>query len=271
MKIKIFYCCVIASILICSASAGISENRIDSEGDYPSHLQGVCTDGTNIWWSHMVELVRTDMNGKVLVHVKGLRSHHGDLCIANGILYVAVNHGKFNTEQDAESWIYAYKGDDLSFVNRWKVPELRHGAGGMTYKDGHFFVVGGLPPTHNENYVYEYTPEFRFVDRYVLASGWTNLGIQTADYCCGHFFFGCYGGKNPITNATVPTFTLIAPSDFSGIEKVKADTSVGICRIDGRMWRALLHRVEKTTSKGNRRYTVAMLPIKNHKFDQYAE
>ena len=169
------------AVTVCAATVSLhaANARITSEGDYPPHLQGVCTDGTNIWWSHTVELTRTDLKGKVLTHAKGLKSHHGDLCVVGGTVYVAVNHGKFNTEDKADSWVYAYRGDDLSFIKRWKVPELCHGAGGMTWKDGHFFIIGGLPPTHNENYVYEYTPEFTFIKRHVLNSDWTREVSET--------------------------------------------------------------------------------------------
>ena len=257
--------CVVAAVLaVFSASGEVKANRIEAVGDYPSHLQGGCTDGASLWWSHTTELVRTDLDGQVLAHAKGLQPHHGDLCVVSGTVYVAVNHGKFNTEQGADSWVYAYRGDDLTFITRWKVPELRHGAGGMTWRGGHFFVVGGLPPTHSENYVYEYTPAFEFVDRHVLKSGWTNLGIQTVDFSGGRFLFGCYGGKNKLSGEKVPTLTLMTPPDFSHVEKIKEDTSVGVCRFGGRLWRATLSRVGEESP---RRYTVALVPTKSSAFN----
>ena len=235
MNTEIILGCMLAvAVALPSFGKGVGDGAVIAcEGDWPSHLQGVCTDGTNIWWSHSVELARTDLNGKVLARAKGLKTHYGDLCIANGTVYVAVNHGLFNTEQDADSWVYAYRGDDLAFIKRWKVPELRHGAGGMTYKDGRFFVVGGLPPTHGENYVYEYTPEFEVVERHVLKSGWTYLGIQTADYFGGRFHFGCNRGKNELTGEVVPTQTIIAGPDFTVLSKVKENTSRGMFLLNG--------------------------------------
>ncbi len=257
MKIKMAFGFAVTAMAACVAFGADKGKRINSEGDWPSHLQGVCTDGTNIWWSHTVELARTDLNGKVLAHAKGLKSHHGDLCIANGTLYVAVNLGQFNTEQDADSWVYAYKSDDLAFIKRWKVPELRHGAGGITYKDGHFFVVGGLPPTHGDNYVYEYTPGFEFVERHVLKSGWTNLGIQTVSYHGGRFYFGCYGGRNELTGENVPTLTIVSNPDFSVVSKVKESTSEGLVLLYGHAWRAVLHKIQDRP----RRFTVSLVPV----------
>lgn len=237
------------------------QNEILSEGDWPPHLQGVCTDGTNVWWSHTVELAKTDLNGKVLAVAKGLQTHHGDLCVVGGKVYVAVNHGQFNTEDKADSWVYAYDANDLSFIKRWKVPELRHGAGGMTYKDGHFFVVGGLPPTHDENYVYEYTPDFRFVGRHVLRSGWTFLGIQTADYANGRFYFGCYAGKNSTNGKSVPSLTLVSPADLSSVENVKEHTAEGVLELDGRMWKAVIKCITpKGTPWEKTRFTTRIVP-----------
>lgn len=59
------------------------------------------------------------------------------------------------------------------------VPELCHGAGGITYHDGRFIIVGGLPKDVNENYLYEYDEAFKFRTRHMLASGYTLMGIQT--------------------------------------------------------------------------------------------
>ena len=249
-----------AAFCVATVSLYAANDRITSEGDYPPHLQGVCTDGTNIWWSHTVELTRTDLKGKVLAHAKRLKSHHGDLCVVDGTVEVAVNHGQFNTEDKADSWVYAYRGGDLSFIKRWKVPELCHGAGGITWKDGHFFVIGGLPPTHDENYVYEYTPEFTFVKRHVLNSGWTNRGIQTVDCSEGKFYFGCYGGTRDADGKTVPSLTLVS-TDLSHVEKLKVSTSAGIIRLNGLLWRASMKALDKAAPRNKKRYKTWLEPI----------
>lgn len=53
-------------------------------------------------------------------------------------------------------------------------------------RQGRFLVVGGLPEGVNENYVYEYDRNFKFVKKQALASGHTHLGIQTAAFADGH-------------------------------------------------------------------------------------
>ncbi len=164
------------------------------DGSYPRHLQGICTDERDaIFWSWTDALVKTGTDGRILRRVP-VANHHGDLCFHAGRVYVAVNLGKFNEPPGkADSWVYVYDGETLAELARHPVPELVHGAGGMAFHAGKFLVVGGLPPDVNENHLYEYDENFRFVQRHVLASGHTDKGIQTAAFADGSWWFGCYG------------------------------------------------------------------------------
>lgn len=174
---------------------------IQCEGSYRHHLQGVCTDAKeSLFWSFTTTLVKTDAKGKVLKKIE-VENHHGDLCYVDGKIYVAVNLGKFNQPPgSADSWVYVYQADDLSFVSKHAIPELVHGAGGMAFHDGVFVVIGGLPEGVTENYAYCYTPEFKFIERHVIKSGYTRLGVQTLAYHDGHWWFGCYGKQLLKTN-----------------------------------------------------------------------
>jgi hypothetical protein len=168
------------------------------EGAYASHLQGIETDNKNsIFWSWTTEVVRTDMEGKILARVAAL-NHQGDLCYQDGRLYVAVNLGKFNQPAGAaKSWVYEYDANTLRELNQYPVPELVHGAGGITYYNGSFWVVGGLVPGIDENYLYEYDKKFNFVKRHTIASGYTLMGIQTITNHLNSWWLGCYG-KPPV-------------------------------------------------------------------------
>src|SRR5690606_21212824 len=120
-------------------------HQVTCEGTYQHHLQGICADEAAIYWSFTTALVKTDLKGKRLRQVPAV-NHHGDLCYHDGQLFVAVNLGKFNDPQgNANSWIYVYDAGTLQEVARHKVQEVFHGAGGIGYRNGHFFVVGGLP------------------------------------------------------------------------------------------------------------------------------
>ena len=198
---------------------------VECGGSYRHHLQGVCADADAIYWSFTTTLVKTDLAGKVLREIP-VANHHGDLCQVDGKLYVAVNLGKFNRPAgEADSWVYVYDADSLDELARHEVPELVHGAGGMGFHDGKFIVVGGLPDGTPENYLYEYDESFRFRRRHVLDSGWTRLGIQTAAYHDGQWWFGCYGNDLLVTDA-----------EFRLVGQYKYDCGLGIEGLpDGRM------------------------------------
>lgn len=219
----------LVAMMCLPARAGVEE--IVCEGAYGGHLQGVCTDGTNIWWSFTVEIVKTDLSGKVLVSRKA-RSHQGDLCVKGGVVYVAANHGRFNTENLADSWVESYDAATLEPKKAWKLPEVPHGAGGMTWKDDRFYVVGGLPPTHVKNYVYEYTPDFKFVKRHDLETGYTVLGIQTASWEKDRFFFGIYGAKDN------PAGVLACSADLQTFHRHRGGGAVGMATINGKFYMA---------------------------------
>ena len=137
---------------------------VNCEGVYRHHLQGVCTNEEDaVYWSFTTTLVKTDPMGKVLKKIP-VKNHHGDLCHRDGKLYVAVNLGRFNDPKgNADSWVYVYDAANLSFVAKHKTPQVFHGAGGIAHHGKRFIVVGGLPEGIEENYVYEFDLEFKFV------------------------------------------------------------------------------------------------------------
>jgi hypothetical protein len=201
--------------------------NVKCEGTYRHHLQGICTnDRDSIYWCFTTALVKTDTKGKVLKQIP-VGNHHGDLCHVDGKIYVAVNFGRFNDPNgNADSWVYIYDADDLSSLAKHETQEVFHGAGGIGFRNGHFFVVGGLPDAVNENYVYEYDGKFEFVKRHVIKSGHTRLGIQTAAFANDQWWFGCYGD---------PKILLVTDADFKMKGRYEFDCSLGIVGLpDGR-------------------------------------
>jgi glycerophosphoryl diester phosphodiesterase len=205
----------------------ISERQfrnVECEGSYAHHLQGVCVADEAIYWSFTTTLVKTDRAGHVLKKIP-VANHHGDLCFHDGRLYVAVNLGRFNDPQgNADSWVYVYDAKTLDEVARHETQQAFHGAGGIGFCDGHFFVVGGLPDGVQENYVYEYDSHFAFVRRHVIPSGHTHLGIQTATFTDGRWWFGCYGS---------PQVTLVTDANFRMLGRFERDCSLGIAGLPG--------------------------------------
>lgn len=193
--------------------------HVDCDGIYQHHLQGIAADDRSIYWSFTTQLVKTDRDGHVLAKVP-VAKHHGDLCCHEDRLYVAVNLGKFNDPAgNADSWVYVYQADDLSLVSRHPAPEVFHGAGGIGVREDRFYVVGGLPDSIEENYVYEYDSDFNFTARHIVDSGHTHLGIQTATFAHDRWWFGCYGD---------PRILLVTDADFNLLGRYEFNCSLGI-------------------------------------------
>lgn len=218
------------ALLLFSPAAVLSAEPTGSvvcEGRYPHHLQGVCIDDNAIYWSFTTTLVKTDFDGKVLQKIPVV-NHHGDLCHSEGKLYVAVNLGDFNNPKgEADSWVYVYDAESLKEIARHEVQEVFHGAGGMGVREGHFYVIGGLPEGVDVNYVYEYDGDFNFVKKHVIESGHTLMGIQSATFAHDRWWFGCYGS---------PPTLLITDADFNMVGRHSYNCSLGIEELsDGRL------------------------------------
>jgi hypothetical protein len=222
-------CVMFATVQVTTAAQeqqdGARFSDVACEGTYQHHLQGICTnDKDAVYWSFTTTLVKTDKKGKVLKSI-AVENHHGDLCFEDARLYVAVNLGRFNDpEGNADSWVYVYNADDLVLLAKHPVEEVFHGAGGIGFANGHFYVVGGLPDDVEVNYVYEYDPDFKFVEKHTIASGHTHLGIQTAAFSGGHWWFGCYG---------TPKVMLKTDAHFKMEGRYTYDCSLGIVGLPG--------------------------------------
>jgi hypothetical protein len=202
---------------------------VQCEGSYSGHLQGLDVDGKgHIFWSFTEAIVKTDRDGKIIQRVDA-PSHQGDLVYENGRVYVAVNLGLFNDPQKrADSWVYVYDADDLALLSKHEIDDVVYGAGGMAYHDGRFLVVGGLPDGHEVNHLFEYDADFRLLAHHEMKSGHTHLGIQSAAYAEGRWWFGCYGS---------PPQLLIADDDFTMAGRHTLACSLGVASIgEGRLF-----------------------------------
>lgn len=230
------------------ADGQLGSSVISCAGAYAGHLQGVCIDRLNhIYWSFTTTLVKTDLSGKVLMQIPVV-THHGAPCYKDGKIYVAVNLGKFNEAAlSADSWIYVYKAEDLSFLRKRRVEEVIYGAGGIAYHNGRFLVIGGLPEGFEKKYLYEYDEELSLTRTITLKSGYTAKGIQTAAYNNGYWWFGCYG---------TPEILLKVDAQFKAISRFTFDCALGIIPVG----RSFLVARGRTTCSEGRGCTGQLLP-----------
>ena len=224
---------LIASFAVDVVDAVDTKKTVACEGQYKHHLQGVCRDGQgSLYWSFTTALVKSDGKGKLVKKIE-VASHHGDLCHVAGRIYVAVNYGSFNDPAgNANNEVIVYDAQTLVETDRFKTPEVKHGAGGIAFHDGKFLVVGGLPDAVQENYLYEYDMNFVYKKRHVIDSGWTRLGIQAATFADGKWWFGCYG--NTLLKVSVD-YEVLGRYQFDcgyGIEQAPGGgllTASGVC------------------------------------------
>jgi hypothetical protein len=216
---------IVAILLVPSVSvaAGLGGKPVNCEGWYPAHLQGVDWDRRNyIYWSFTTVLVKTDLAGTVVQKID-VPNHHGDLCYRRGRIYVAVNFGSFNDPQgNADNDVLVYDARNLELLSKHDIPEVKHGAGGMTWQKGRFIVIGGLPDGVEENYFYEYDSDFRYLGRRVTQTGHTRLGIQAITSSGTDLWCGCYGSA-----------LLHVTDDFTMAGRWEFDCGYGLIHIRG--------------------------------------
>ena len=191
------------------------------EKSYKWHLQGLCVGDGAIYWSVTFAIVKTDVKGKILAEIS-VPWHHGDCCFAFGKLYVAVNHGEFNTDDKADSWIYAYDAN-LKFLGKLAVPEMTGGAGGIEFSNGKFYVIGGAPEGKKVG-VCVYSEDFKFIKKIEMEPSDTYLGLQTISRNGDGFIVGCYRKK-------AAPYSIFVDSNFNIIGSCSANGAFGIAAL----------------------------------------
>jgi len=85
-----------------------------------------------------------------------------------------------------------------------------------------FLLAMAVSRSDTDTGPYEYDPQFMFVKKHVIKSGHTHLGIQTAAFHDGQWWFGCYGG---------PKILLVTKADLKMEGRFEFDCSLGIVGI----------------------------------------
>lgn len=86
--------------------------------------------------------------------------------------------------------------------------------------------------------------------RHVLETGYTGLGIQTAAYENGKFYFGCYKGTDT-NGTTVAACTLECPPSLDSFRRLTPSTEFGLISSADASLRACSKGVPVTDGRAN--------------------
>ncbi len=251
--------------------------EVRCEGEYPWHLQGVATDGTNIFWTFTTVLVKTDLGGKVLCKDEIPRKcgHMGDLCCKGGKVFVGMNLGVEKGCRVGDE-VWEYDGATLKLLKKHPTPEAVWCNNGIEFFDGCFWVITSAPRYCRYNMVFRYTPDFRFIRCQMIDSGWTNLGVQTICLYGDKMLFGCYGeSKDPVQPH--PSCTLVVdgkalanmnvrrssehPAIVPCEKRVEKNTAEGMLVLDGRLMVAHGIRLSPPAERQHQRWSARLVPL----------
>ncbi len=198
MKMKnIFDKCVLVLMLVATflIVASVHAGEILCEaGGFVGHLQGITADATGIYWSYYDTIVKTDYAGKTLASVK-IPRHSGDLCAANGKVYVSVCYydAKMVTEEGGSGWVYIYDSK-LVFQQKVALPDTPR-PDGITFLNDKFYIAGddfGKDP-HPLNTISVYDKELKFERKITIDIGKpTQYGAQTLNAFQGRILASFY-------------------------------------------------------------------------------
>ena len=197
-------------------------------GEYAGHVQGIATDGKCLYWSFTGAVVRTDLGGKVLARYD-LSGHGGDPCFAGGKLYVPLG-SRFNQEprkkNRPENFVLVFS-PDLKLLRTVPLADFKYGAGGIGFRNGHFFIVGGRPGGKPGNTIHEYDGDFKFLRRHEINFNSVS-GIQTIGFTPeGRCLIGCYG---------VGDFATELDGKWRVVRRPRPNVSCGVIPLGGELY-----------------------------------
>lgn len=197
MKFGKFLLVVLIAVFVlgCAAKTMLDGDRICLEGVYSGHLQDVWFDRAagHIYWINSTDLIKTDVRGHVLKHVK-VKEHHAGVEVRNGRVYVAVcASGKTNSESFV--MIGEYDAETLDLI-AMHVVNIHDRAGSLAILDDGTFLVGCLRPTDigsSQVRFHHIGMDYRLIRSYVLDNVPVVHGIDVIKRR-GKDFYLCFWG-----------------------------------------------------------------------------
>ena len=174
------------ALLAAGAAAENEETRaleLEIREGFPEAVggqQGIATDGTHVFAQSTHELVKHDLEGKVVAKSGDLQWHHGGITYHDGRIYAAVS--ECSAKGTRLHWVYVYDAQTLEKIEEHDVG--RHFtvcAGGIAYYDGHFYVAESYYDNDHNDYVVKFDRDFKFMASYRIDFK-CPYGIQGLDY-----------------------------------------------------------------------------------------
>ena len=216
--------------------ADATVDRIQLEGDYEGHLQDVWWDGgTNLWWAHTLQILRTNRDGKILASAD-VEGHNAGCEVRDGRLYVAVcplqvkTGGK--TTPECHPQINVYDAATLRLLERHILDEVTDRSGSLAILPDGSFVVGCLRPQDIEKTQVRFhhlDRNYRLLESVVLDNVEVKLGIETIKYRDGELFLSFYKGKGLLVVLDAATFKEKRRQKYDGTTGLVFDGASAWC------------------------------------------
>lgn len=235
--------CVAAAILsalgLSAETASLADahvDRIQLEGDYAGHLQDVWWDGgTNLWWAHTRQILRTNRDGKILARAD-VEGHNAGCEVRDGRLYVAVcpmqsaTGGK--TTPECHPQINVYDAATLRLLERHILDGVIDRSGSLAILPDGSFVVGCLRPPDIEKTqvrLHHLDRNYRLLKTIVLDNVEVKLGIETIKYRNGELFLSMYKDNGLLVVLDAATFKEKRRQPYDGTTGLVFDGASAWC------------------------------------------
>ena len=219
----------------CLAGGMPDADRIELEGDYAGHLQDVWWDGgTNIWWAHTHQILRTDLTGKVVARAD-VDGHNAGCEVKDGVLYVAVclmqskTGGK--TTPECKVQVNEYDATTLALKSKHVLP-VNDRAGSLAILPDGSFVVGCLRPqdiSPTQVRLHHLSRDFKLLKSVVLDNVEVKLGIETIKYRGGELFLSMYKDNGLLVVLDAETFAEKRRQTYDGTTGLLFDGRFAWC------------------------------------------
>ncbi len=184
---------IVLAVMSFSAFCGQDWKPIRCPGLYRNHIQGFAIADGKIFWSFTTYMIRTDAEGNMEKIIEA-PYHHGDCCVHEGKLYVAVNTGAFDQKSGANNSVWIYD-TDLNFIKTIKIAEHEGGLGGIEFWNGSFYTVGGVHKSLPTYKICKWSKDFKLEKVFNIPVRDTLMGAQTICRAYGRFWLGVYGAE----------------------------------------------------------------------------